>query len=106
MIYDLVQGNSFQFKVIPMNDCGSGDEKITDEWAEIVKDELPVKTKEFNPRNMECPPYFETKLNQRGLIVGYGTGYFILNAVFTNSKQSLYLFKVFSEVNVITSDLF
>ena len=82
MIYDLVQGNSFQFKVIPMNDCGPGDEKITDQWAEIVKDELPLKTKEFNPRNMECPPYFETKLNQRGLIVGYGTGYIILIVVF------------------------
>ena len=75
MIYDLVTRNSYQFEVFAINDCGIGPGRITDDFADILEEEHLQRSKIFSPRNVECKPHFETKLNSRGLIVGFGTGY-------------------------------
>ena len=74
MIYDLVTRNSYQFEVFAINDCGIGPGRITDEFADILELEHQNRCKTFHPRSTESKPQFETKLNSRGLIVGFGTG--------------------------------
>ena len=76
MIYDLVSGNSYQFEGVPINECAMGDGKITDDFADIMDDQYEQRSKEFHPKSTEEKPMFETKLNSRGLIVGYGRGHF------------------------------
>ena len=72
MIYDLVQGNAFQFRVFPKNECGYGESMSTFGYAEIEKESFDPLLRDFEPRDVEEQPSFTSKLNTRGLIAGYG----------------------------------
>ena len=72
MIYDLVQGNAFQFRVSAQNECGYGQPMSTFGYAEIEKESFDPVLRGFSPRDADEKPTFTSKLNTRGLIAGYG----------------------------------
>ena len=67
------QGNSFQFRVLPLNECGYGEPMATFGYTEIEKESHEVVLREFKPKDVQEAPKFMTSLNSRGLISAYGT---------------------------------
>ena len=70
MIYGLVPGNDYEFRVIPINECGLGEPMSTSDFAEILKDNFELKTKELKKNSFEMAPKFTTPLNPRMMVMG------------------------------------
>ena len=70
MIYGLVPGNDYEFRVIPINECGLGEPMSTSDFAEILKDNFELKTKELKKISLEMAPKFTTSLNPRMMVMG------------------------------------
>ena len=70
MIYGLVPGNDYEFRVIPINECGLGEPLSTSDFAEILKDNFELKTKELKKNSFEMAPKFTTPLNPRMMVMG------------------------------------
>ena len=70
MIYGLVPGNDYEFRVIPINECGLGEPLSTSEFAEILKENFELKTKEIKKNETLLAPKFTTPLNPRMMIFG------------------------------------
>ena len=108
MVYGLVAGNEYEFRVHAINDCGLGHEAVTPGYADIPNDELDLKTRSFNAPDTQKPPKFTSPLNERMMVVNYEAnlscslqgnprpkvGEYFSSMNFCNNKK-LHYFKIF-----------
>ena len=71
MVYDLVPGNEYEFRIQALNECGLGAEAVTPDYTTLPKEPFELKSKVFNPPGLEKIPEFTSPLNARMMIVDY-----------------------------------
>ena len=71
MVYDLVPGNEYEFRILALNECGRGVENVTKDFAKIEKEELCQRSRKFTPAITDVAPKFTSGLNARMMVVNY-----------------------------------